>query len=116
MLRESSQKSNVAVELGDITRGLSEGTAIPHAALLVEFAESVVSRNMPRIAAARRAVSQAMGDAALVDVAATVAAFHGFVRIADATGIPYETASGGRDLPELRELAGVSGFYRARVA
>ncbi|CAN0378657.1 unnamed protein product, partial [Phaeothamnion confervicola] len=39
---------------------------------------------------------------------------HGFVRIADATGIPYETASGGRDLPELRELAGVNAFHRVQ--
>ena len=30
---------------------------------------------------------------------------HGFVRVADAIGIPFETASGGQDLPELREAA-----------
>jgi hypothetical protein len=56
----------------------------------------------------------ALGGAGLVDAAAVVAAFHGFVRVADATGIPYLTASRGRDDPELRERAGVNGFYRVR--
>jgi hypothetical protein len=41
-----------------------------------------------------------------------VAAFHGFVRIADATGIPYTSAAGGRDVPELRAEAGIDAFYR----
>jgi hypothetical protein len=43
-----------------------------------------------------------------------VAAFHGFVRLADAIGIPYTTAAGGRDLPDLREAAGINAFYRVR--
>lgn len=112
MLRESSQIAEQAVELRDITAGLSSATAIAHADLLVGFAEAVVSREAARIAAARTAVFEALGEAALVDVAATVAAFHGFVRIADAIGIPFDTASGGRDLPDLRERAGVNAFHR----
>lgn len=112
MLRESSQISEEAVDLRDVTAGLSGGTAIRHAAILIEFAESVVSRDRPRINVARQAVSLTMGNEAMVDVAATVAAFHGFVRIADAIGIPFETASGGRDLPDLRDQAGVNGFHR----
>jgi hypothetical protein len=36
------------------------------------------------------------------------------VRIADAIGIPYATASGGQDLPELRAQAGVNDFYRVK--
>jgi hypothetical protein len=34
------------------------------------------------------------------------------VRIADAIGIPYSGAAGGRDAPEVREQAGVNAFYR----
>jgi hypothetical protein len=37
------------------------------------------------------------------------------VRIADSTGIPYTTAAGGRDRPEIREAAGVNDFYRVRM-
>ena len=40
--------------------------------------------------------------------------FHGFVRIADAIGIPYQTAARGEDAAELREQAGISAFYRVR--
>ena len=115
MLRESSQIAKETVELGGLIGGESAATSIRHADILVEFAESVVSREPERISSARGAVYAAMGDEALVDVAATVAAFHGFVRIADATGIPFETASGGRDLPELRDQAGVNAFPRLRT-
>ena len=54
MLRESSQIAAEAVELRDVMQGSSEATSIRHAALLVEFAESVVSRDTARIAAALR--------------------------------------------------------------
>jgi hypothetical protein len=49
-----------------------------------------------------------------VDAAAIVGAFHGFVRVADATGIPYTTAAQGRDAPDIRSRAGVNDFYRVR--
>ena len=112
MLRESSKISEEAVELSDVTRGLSAATAIAHAPLLVAFAEAVVHRDPPRIAAARDAVFAAMGNDATVDAAATIAGFHGFVRIADAIGIPYDTAAMGRDVPEIREAAGINAFPR----
>jgi len=114
MLRESSKISNDAVELSDVTRGLSDATGIAHAEILVEFAEAVVQRDIPRIAAARKAVFDALGNDATVDTAAIIAGFHGFVRIADAIGIPYQTAARGEDAPELREQAGISAFYRIR--
>ena len=115
MLRESSKFSNEAVNLADVSAGLSSATQVEHAPLLVEFAEAVVDRDAKRIAAARHAVLAAMGAAALVDVAAVTAAFHGFVRVADAIGIPYTTASGGQDAPEIREAAGVNRFHRVRT-
>jgi len=108
------QTQGKQVDVGGVTRGFDEGIDLPHAAALVEFAEAVVLRDAPRIAAARAVLRPALGEAGFVDAAAIVAAFHGFVRIADAIGIPYITASGGRDLPELREQAGVNEFYRVR--
>jgi hypothetical protein len=100
------------VDLANLTRGSSAGVDVPHAAELVEFAEAVVARDAPRTARVRARLLAALGEAGLVDAAAITAAFHGFVRIADAIGIPYTTAAGGRDVPELREEAGINQFYR----
>jgi hypothetical protein len=104
------------VDLSGVTSGFQQGVAVLHAAELVEFSEAVVSRDAARIAGARTALHAVLGDAGLVDAAAITAAFHGFVRIADAIGIPYETAAGGKDRPEIREAAGINEFYRARGA
>ena len=114
MLRESMQISGKQVDVRGVTQGFDEGIDIPHAAALVEFVEAVVARDVARIDAARSVLRSALGEAGLVDAAAIVAAFHGFVRIADAIGIPYTTASGGKDLPDLREQAGVNAFYRVQ--
>jgi hypothetical protein len=114
MLRESSKISNEAVDLKDVSSGLSERTAVAHAPILVAFAEAVVARDDARIRPVREAIRNALGGRALVDVAATVAGFHGFVRIADAIGIPYTTAAAGQDAPDVREQAGVNAFYRVR--
>jgi hypothetical protein len=102
------------VDLGRVAHGEQAGLAVAHGGELLEFAEAVVSRDASRIAAARAALRPALGDAGLVDAAAITAAFHGFVRLADATGIPYATAAGGKDRPEIREAAGVNEFYRVR--
>jgi alkylhydroperoxidase family enzyme len=108
------QISGKAVDVSGVTQGFDEGVDIPHAAALVEFAEAVVLRDAARTGAARKALRRELDDAGFVDACAIVAAFHGFVRIADAIGIPYATASGGRDLPELRAQAGINDFYRVR--
>ena len=114
MLRESMHITGREVDVRGITEGFDPGLDIAHAALLVEFAEAVVLRDESRIAAARAALLPALGPAGVVDAAAVVGAFHGFVRIADATGIPYTTAARGEDAPELRERAGVNTFYRVK--
>lgn len=115
MLRESSQSTEEAVQLRDVTQGLSGETAIRHAPLLVAYAEAVVRRDIEGTRQAREAVLAAMGSDAMVDAAATIAAFHGFVRIADAIGIPYETAAMGRDAPDVREQAGINAFPRVQA-
>ena len=114
MLRESMQIKGRQVDVRGVTAGFDEGIDIPHAAALVEFAEAVVMGDETRTAAARATLLAALGEAGLVDAAAVVGAFHGFVRIADAIGIPYTTAARGGDVPELRERAGVNEFYRVR--
>jgi hypothetical protein len=101
-----------AVNIASVARGADTGVDVPQAADLLEFAEAVVLRDATRIAAARSKLRPTLGEAGLVDAAAIAAAFHGFVRVADATGIPYIGIAGGRDLPELREEAGINEFYR----
>ena len=114
MLRESSQRSEEAVQLADVTRGISDETQLPQADILMQYAEAVVSGDATATSRAREAVNRALGPAALVDAAATIAAFHGFVRIADAIGIPYKTAAAGGDVPDIREQAGINEFHRVQ--
>lgn len=114
MLRESMQSEGKTVDLGGLSGGFEQGVDIPHAAALVEFAEAVVQGDAVRLAAARANIRALLGEAGFVDAAAIVAAFHGFVRIADAIGIPYTTVAQGRDVPEVREAAGVNAFHRVR--
>jgi len=116
MLRESVQRADGKVSVSDVTEGLSQATEIAQAPMLVEFAEAVVRRDRPTIDRARAAIEKAMGAQAMVDAAATVAAFHGFVRIADTIGIPFTTAVRGADDPALRESAGINRFYRVQAA
>jgi len=100
------------VQLADVTQGVSQQTHVRHADILMRYAEMVVQGSSDDLAAAREVVFHAMGGEALVDAAATIAAFHGFVRIADAIGIPYKTAAAGGDVPDIREQAGVNQFHR----
>jgi len=104
------------VALRGLTDGFREGVEIAHADRLVAFADAVVVRDEARIAAARAALLPLLGGAGVIDAAATVAAFHGFVRIADAIGIPHYAPPTGDDLSGLREEAGVNGFYRELAA
>ena len=116
MLRESMHSSGQEVDVRSVTQGFSEQAEVPHATALAEFAEAVVLRDSVRSAASRARLGALLGAEGLVDAAATVAAFHGFVRLADAIGIPYTTAARGEDVPELREQAGINAFYRVQEA
>ena len=116
MLRESMHVQGKEVALSGVVDGFRHGVDVLHAAELVTFAEAVVARDDARIAAGRAALLPLLGGAGLVDAAATVAAFHGFVRIADAIGIPDYAPPAGGDLSALREETGMSGFFRAQGA
>ena len=66
--------------------------AMPNGGELNAFVEAIQGREPAAIAATRAAVVAAMGEAAMVDAAATIAAFNAYPRAADATGIPLEDA------------------------
>ena len=78
---------------------------MPHAALLVEFAEALHGTDPVRQSRAREAVAGRLGDAALVDAAAIVASFNAVVKIADATGIPLEDYKAAATEDLRRDLA-----------
>ena len=68
--------------------GTSE-TGVPHATLLLNFADAVIRGDA---GAQREPLVAALGETAMVDAAAVIAGFDGITRIADATGIPIEPA------------------------
>lgn len=114
MLRESMQAQGRQLDVAGVTRGFDEDTGIPHAAALAAFTEAVVLRDAARTESGRRALRSALGEAGVVDACAVAAAFHGFVRIADAIGIPHYSSPGGDDLSALRAQAGINDFYRVQ--
>lgn len=120
MLRESMKTDGKSVDLRGVTAGFGTGEADPvelrEAEALEAFAEAVVRREHDSIGALRQHLIDRLGAPAFVDAAATVAAFHGFVRVADGIGIPYRTAVRGEDAPELRTEAGIDRFFRIAQA
>jgi len=90
------------------------GGGVPHGAILVDFAEAVLGDNDERASRARLALSERLGDAALVDAAAVVAFFNAIDRVADATGIPLDPER--IDLTaDLRAQLGIDAFAQDRV-
>ena len=66
----------------------SNDSGIAGGAALSAFAEAIVGRDPQTIAAARQAVIDELGEAAMVDAAGVASNFQKMVRIADGTGIP----------------------------
>lgn len=64
---------------------------MPDGDLLLAFTEAVLGSDDKALDDVRIALRHRMGDAALVDVAATVASYNSIVKVADATGIPLDT-------------------------
>ena len=72
---------------GDVRR-----SGVPHAQLLIDFAEAVVTARSDDAAALGGDVAAALGAEGLVDAAGVIATFNAIVRVADASGIPLEQA------------------------
>ena len=117
MLRESSNLGAINVNLAEVTQvgGMSDDNDIEAAELLSRFAESLVHRDLDESARLRSEIISELGKEAFVTVASTAAAFHGFVRVADSTGIPHSTAAGGQDSSKLQREIGIDQFYAAEL-
>lgn len=70
----------------------SGGSGLPQGELLNDFVEAVCAGDIARTATVRQKIVKAMGEAAMIDAAAVIAAFNCYPRVADATGIPLEDA------------------------
>ena len=70
----------------------SGDSGLPRGELLSDFVEAVCADDAARTAIVRRKIINTMGEAAMVDAAAVIAAFNCYPRVADATGIPLEEA------------------------
>jgi hypothetical protein len=85
----SGDQTGDEYDLHAVMDGEADG-GVPHGALLSAFAEGICQRDDAKTVAARAAIVDAMGEAAMVDASAVIAAFNAYPRAADATGIPLE--------------------------
>ncbi len=115
MLRASMEVSGTDFDLRAVTGAAADDGGIEGGALLHGFAEAVTLADTARTAALRNGIVDALGEAAMIDAAAVAAAFHGFVRVVDATGAPPEKAAGGQVTMAFRDELGINDFYRART-
>lgn len=80
-----------------------------HGRLLTDFVDAALGADQTALAAARCDVRHALGDAAFVDVCATVASFNAVVIIADGTGIPLEDWKAART-EDIRTALAIDAF------
>lgn len=88
----------------------STDVGVPHAHVLLAFADAAIAGN---VEGARAAVIAAMGQAAMIDAAAVIGGFDGITRIADATGIPLEPAK-AEESADWRASLGIDRFVAAK--
>ena len=114
MLRASTEVSGAEFDINAVTGAATDDGGIEGGVLLHGFAEAVTRGDEARTATLRDALADALGEAAMIDAAAVAAAFHGFVRVVDATGAPVEGAAGGQVTVAFRKALGINEFYGAR--
>ncbi len=85
---------------------------VAHGADLIRFATAVLGDDAAELAAARTAVADTMGGAALTDTAAVAALFNAIDRVADATGIPLEDEKAAATA-DFRTAIGIDDFAAA---
>lgn len=106
---------NVDLEAA-VDRDFTGDAGVPASAQLLTFTNAVQLGDAD-IESARQALADMIGDAAMMEAAATVAIFNGLVRVADGTGIELDegifTASAEvRDSLGLNDFAGAANSSR----
>mgnify|MGYP001287209652 FL=1 len=107
----SGNHTGTEYDLSLIMDGSVQESGLPYGKILNEFVEAIMDRDKARIAAARTTIVETLGKAAMVDAAATIAAFNAYTRMADATGIPLETPKAEATV-ELRQELGLEALNK----
>ena len=81
---------------------------MPHEAELHAFADAL-ARGDAGLPQARGELRAAVGDEAFIEAAAVAAVFHGYVRVADGTGIPVDELVVATSA-DLRDELGVNAY------
>ena len=114
MLRASNRRSGTEYDYAAITGKARGDGGIPHAQLLADFGEAITVRDKAKTAELRDELIDAVGEAGMVDAAGVAAAFHGNVRLADATGAPPPIARDAETTRKFQEEVGIDEFYGAQ--
>jgi hypothetical protein len=112
-LRVSGQQTGNEYDLDLVMGGDVDGSGLPQGDLLNEFCEAICDRDSDRTARARAVIVETLGEAAMVDAAAMIAAFNAYPRMADATGIPLEEAKAAATV-EMRDELGLEALNSAQ--
>lgn len=92
LLRASGAITGDPIDVRAITDpAAADRSGIPHAAVLLRFADAVAGTDEAALAEARAALLHDLGEQQLVDAAAVASNFERMVRVADATGTPLDT-------------------------
>lgn len=114
MLRASMEQDGIDYDLTALTGKTRGDGGIPHAQLLADFGEAIVLKDAERTAQLRDEVVAAVGEAGMIDAVGVAAAFHGNVRVADATGAAPPVRGGEEATKALRENLGINDFFTAQ--
>ena len=105
-LRVSGEHTGKDYDIEAVMSGEGVENDIPNGNLLNDFTEAIVTLDKGPITLACERLIIEMGEQALIDASATVAAFNAYPRMADATGIPLEDAKEKASV-ELRKNLGL---------
>lgn len=100
----SGQDTGDEYDLTEVTDGAGAIASLPNGGVLNAFCEAITTRDLDRLAKTRQQVIDEMDEAAMVDAAATIAAFNAYPRAADATGLPLEDKKAELTAPLRAEL------------
>jgi len=89
-LRVSGEHTEDDYDMLSVINGGTDNLGLAQGNLMNAFAEGICNRDPVQTDAARKAIIDELGEAAMVDAAAVVAAFNAYPRAADSTGIPIE--------------------------
>ena len=109
MLRASGEYTGDNWDLDAISSGDASSCGVPHAQVLIDFAEAVATGDEARRRELAEAGRAAIGIEGFVDAAGVIGNFSAIVRIADACGIPLE-APKEEATREIRERLGVNAY------